>query len=89
MSFGQHLWSLRGKAGLSRSELSRRAAVPVSTLRNWENDRGMPSLAVIVRLADALGVPIERLAEGVEDPAGDEPDPVQVQPCRTRKRETP
>jgi hypothetical protein len=43
--------------------------VPVSTLRGWENDRGFPNLAAGVRLAEALGVPAERLAEGVEDPA--------------------
>ena len=52
----------------------RRAGVPVSTLRNWEGDRGMPGLPVLLRLAGALGVPVERFAEGLEDPAGDEPE---------------
>jgi hypothetical protein len=32
----------------------------------------MPGLAVLVRLAGALGVPVERFAEGVEDPAAEE-----------------
>jgi hypothetical protein len=31
-----------------------------------------PGLAAATRLAEALGVPAERFAEGVEDPAGDE-----------------
>jgi DNA-binding transcriptional regulator YiaG len=44
MSFGQYLRGLREGAGLSRPELARRAAVPSSTLRNWEADRGMPFL---------------------------------------------
>jgi transcriptional regulator with XRE-family HTH domain len=66
MSFGQHLRGLRDGAGLSRSELARRAAVPVSTLRNWEADRGFPGLPALLRLAGALGVPVERFAEGVE-----------------------
>jgi transcriptional regulator with XRE-family HTH domain len=74
MSFGRHMRALRGKAGLSRAELARRAGVPVATLRNWEQDRGMPGLPALLRLAEALGVPVERFAEGVEDPAGDEPD---------------
>jgi transcriptional regulator with XRE-family HTH domain len=39
MSFGGHLRALRGKAGVSRAELARRAGVPVSTLRHWENGR--------------------------------------------------
>ena len=69
MSFGQHLRSLREGAGLSRAELARTAGVPASTLRNWEGDRGMPGVPVSLRLAEALGVPVEGLAEGAEDPA--------------------
>jgi transcriptional regulator with XRE-family HTH domain len=72
MSFGQHLQAMRGQAGLSRAELARRSSVPASTLRNWENDRGFPTAAVFLRLAEALGVTPERLAEGVDDPAEEE-----------------
>jgi transcriptional regulator with XRE-family HTH domain len=75
MSFGGRLKALRQDAGLSRAELARGAGVPAGTLRNWENDRGFPGLAACLRLAAALGVPVERLAEGVEDPAGEEPEP--------------
>jgi transcriptional regulator with XRE-family HTH domain len=52
-----------------------RARVPVSTLRNWENNRGFPHLAAFMRLAEALGVSVERIAEGVDDPAEEEPGP--------------
>ena len=69
MTFGGHLRSLRELAGLSRAEVARQAGVPLSTLRNWESDRGFPSMAAFLRLAEALGVPAERLAEGVDDPA--------------------
>ena len=72
MSFGGHLRTLRREARLSRAELARRAGVPVSTLRNWENNRGFPGPAACLRLAEALGVPVERLAEGVNDPAENE-----------------
>ena len=72
MSYGGHLRTLRGEAGLSRAELARRARVPVGTLRNWENDRGFPGAPAFLRLAEALGVPVERLAEGVNDPAENE-----------------
>jgi transcriptional regulator with XRE-family HTH domain len=75
MSFGRHLRGLREAAGLSRPQLSRRAGVPVGTLRNWEADRGFPGLPAALRLAEALGVPVERFAEGVEDPAEDDPAP--------------
>jgi putative transcriptional regulator len=89
MSFGQHLRALRGNAGLSRPELALRAGVPAGTLRNWENDYGMPGLPVLLRLANALGVPVERFAEGIEDPAGDELKLAQRKPRRTRKGKTP
>ena len=63
---------MRERAGLSRAELARRAGVPVSTLRNWENGRGFPGVPALLRLAEALGVPAERLAEGADDPAENE-----------------
>jgi transcriptional regulator with XRE-family HTH domain len=80
MSFGRHLRALREGAGLSRAELARRAGVPASTLRHWENDRGFPSLAAGVRLAGALGVPVERIAERVEDLAEEEAGPLVSEP---------
>jgi transcriptional regulator with XRE-family HTH domain len=62
----------REGAGLSRAEPARTAGVPAGTLRNWEGDRGFPGLPAALRLAEALGVPVEQLAEGVEDPAAEE-----------------
>jgi transcriptional regulator with XRE-family HTH domain len=85
MSFGQHLRTLRTAAWLSRADAARRARVPVSTLRGWENDRGFPTLAALVRLAEVYGVSLERFAEGVEDPAEDEPEPTQGKPLRLPK----
>jgi putative transcriptional regulator len=85
MSFGGHLRTLREQAGLSRAELARRAGVPVSTLRHWENDRGFPRLPALLRITEVLGVPVERLAKGVEDPAVDEPKPAQRTPRRIGK----
>jgi len=82
MSFGGHLRALRKQAGLSRAELARSAGVPVSTLRHWENDRGFPGVPALLRLAEALGVPAERLAEGVHDPAEEEPKPAPEKPDR-------
>jgi transcriptional regulator with XRE-family HTH domain len=60
--------------------------VPVSTLRNWENGRGFPGVPAFLRLAEALGVPAERLAEGVDDPDQEEPEPsVGAKPRRVRR----
>jgi putative transcriptional regulator len=86
MTLGEHLRALRGEAGLSRREVARRADVPASTLRNWENDRGFPALPAFLRLARTLGVPVERLAEGVEDPAEEEAEPAPERAERPPKR---
>jgi DNA-binding XRE family transcriptional regulator len=72
MGFGHHLRGLREAARLSRAELARRAGISASTLRSWEGDRGFPGVRAGLRLAEALGVTLERLAEGVEDTADDE-----------------
>jgi transcriptional regulator with XRE-family HTH domain len=89
MSFGGHLRALRGEAGLSRAEAARRAGIPASTVRRWENDRGFRGVPALLRLAEALGVPAERLPEGGEDPAGDGPDPAQRRPRRGREKRQP
>jgi transcriptional regulator with XRE-family HTH domain len=72
-----------------RAALARRAGVPAGTLRHWEAGRGMPGLPALLRLAGALGVPVERFAEGVEEPEADEPAPVRPQapvPKRPRRK---
>jgi transcriptional regulator with XRE-family HTH domain len=89
MSFGSDLRALREEAGLSRAEAARRAGVAVSTLRSWEGDRGMPGLPAALRLAAVLGVPVERLTEGVEDPADDGPATGPEKPRRARKGKAP
>jgi transcriptional regulator with XRE-family HTH domain len=66
-----------------------RAIVPAATLRNWEGDRDMPGLLALRRLAEALGVPVERFAEGVEDPEEDEPATPPPKPRPRRKGTTP
>jgi transcriptional regulator with XRE-family HTH domain len=89
LSFGGHLRALREQAGLSRAEVARRAGVPASTLRDWESDRGFPTTRSgtgFFRLAGALGVPFERLAEGVEDPAVNEADEAPEERPGARKR---
>jgi hypothetical protein len=46
-------------------------------------------MAASLRLAEALGVPVERFAEGVEDPGEDEPAAPPERPPRRRKRKAP
>jgi hypothetical protein len=77
--------ALRRSLGELRREETTRllARVPASTLRNWENDRGFPERPAFRRLAVAPGVLVERLAEGGEGPAEEEPE--TARPRRARR----
>lgn len=57
----RNLVSLRHTRALTQDGLARDAGVPRSTIANLESGDGNPSLAVLVKVAGALGVPIDEL----------------------------
>src|SRR6185369_11818833 len=57
----RNLVSLRHTRSLTQDMLARHAAVPRSTIANLESGEGNPSLSVLVKVAAALGVPIDEL----------------------------
>jgi len=62
VQFGQHLSTLRKSVGLTRRDLARRARVSRRTLEGWELGRNGPCLLVSARLAEVLGISLDRLA---------------------------
>ena len=61
---GQMLASLRQARALSLDELSRQAGVSKSMLSQIERNQANPTVAVVWRLANALGVPLADLLQG-------------------------
>jgi XRE family transcriptional regulator, regulator of sulfur utilization len=57
----RNLASLRHTRSLTQEGLAKAADVPRSTIANLESGEGNPSLAVLVKVARALGVPIDEL----------------------------
>jgi len=57
----RNLVSLRHTRSLTQDGLARAAGVPRSTVANLESGEGNPSLVVLVKVAGALGVPIDEL----------------------------
>jgi len=57
----RNLAGLRHARSLTQDALAKAAAVPRSTIANLESGDGNPSLAVLVKVAGALGVPIDEL----------------------------
>ncbi|HWG47716.1 MAG TPA: helix-turn-helix domain-containing protein [Gemmataceae bacterium] len=85
-TLGQKLQRLRLTAGLTQVQLAEAAGVPLSTLRGWEVDRREPGLRAAARLAKALGVTAEDLADTVPiDEAGKSPRPAGP----SRRTQTP
>jgi len=57
----RNLASLRHTRSLTQDTLAKAAGVPRSTIANLESGAGNPSLVVLVKVAAALGVPIDEL----------------------------
>ena len=57
----RNLASLRYSRALTQGALARAAAVPRSTIANLESGVGNPSLTVLVKVANALAVPLDEL----------------------------
>ena len=57
----RNLGSLRHARALTQEALAKSAGVPRSTIANLESGEGNPSLTVLVKVAGALGVPIDEL----------------------------
>jgi transcriptional regulator with XRE-family HTH domain len=74
-TFGERLRALRLAAGMTQQALADSAGLAVSAVRVYEQGgrkRGEPTWASAIKLADALGVSLDRLA-GREPPAGEPP----------------
>ena len=84
MGFGRVLQEVREAVGLSQSELAREADVSIDSLRNWEQDRALPKIDVVTKLARAMGVSLDRLAYD-----GTDSQPTDAAPSNRKLRTSP
>jgi quercetin dioxygenase-like cupin family protein/DNA-binding XRE family transcriptional regulator len=61
LHLARNLVSLRHTRALTQDGLAKTASLPRSTIANLESGEGNPSLAVLLKVAGALGVPIDEL----------------------------
>jgi transcriptional regulator with XRE-family HTH domain len=74
MRFADMLKQAREKAGLSQTALAERTGLPLRSIQNWEQGHRAPRVAVVPRLAQAVGVPVEKLLVALaEGPAPQKP----------------
>lgn len=64
---GAQIRALRRQRGLTQSDLARRAGMKPGPVNAIENGRSLPSTGVLLRLAKAMGVAIEKVFEGEAD----------------------
>jgi len=71
-TFSERLKAFRIVAGLSQTELAARSGVPASVIRNYEQQRNAPLLENAIKLARALGQPLEAFlpSEGTDTSEG-------------------
>ena len=61
IEFGNRLYRLRRKAGLSQAQLGEKVGVSNKAVSKWENGLAKPGLEIVHRLADTLSVSVDEL----------------------------
>ena len=61
IEFGNRLYQLRKKAGLSQAQLGEKVGVSNKAVSKWENGQAKPGLDIVHRLADVLSVSVDEL----------------------------
>jgi transcriptional regulator with XRE-family HTH domain len=67
LTVGERLQELRLHAGLTQEALAARSGLSVHSIRGWEQDQRTPGLLAVYRIAQVMGLPMERFVEGVKD----------------------
>ena len=67
IEFGNRLYQLRKKAGLSQAQLGERVGVSNKAVSKWENGQAKPGLEIIHKLADVFSVSVDELLNGSSD----------------------
>lgn len=69
MSIGKQLTDLRNKKGLTRVQLAEELQIPMTTLRNYEQDQREPGHKFLVDAARYFGVTTDYILENEKSPA--------------------
>ena len=88
-TFGPFVARVRAERGLTQRELAERLYVSDKTVSKWERGLSLPSVPLLVPLAEALGLSISELMSCEESPgqgAWSGPTPTASSPPRSASR---
>lgn len=69
MSIGSQLTKLRNEKGLTRVQLAEELNIPMTTLRNYEQDEREPGHKFLIKAAQYFGVTTDFILENEKTPA--------------------
>jgi transcriptional regulator with XRE-family HTH domain len=81
--FASNLRSLREMRALTQAELGHRAGIGAASISHFETGQRVPSLESLVKVADALDVPVDALLGRGSVDAQTQVDPVFLQASRS------
>ncbi len=84
--FGNYLFELRRKKGMTQQELADELGVTNKAVSNWETGETFPETKQLIPLADIFGVSVDDLLRGRES-AAETKSPLSAQEQTAEKRE--
>jgi transcriptional regulator with XRE-family HTH domain len=66
MEFGEQISALRRKEGLTQERFAERLLVTRQAVSNWENDRNLPDIEMLIRISKEFHVSLDQLILGGE-----------------------
>lgn len=73
MEFGEKIKKARKKSGLTQSQLGNKLGVSASMLAQYETGKRKPKIETLLKLSEAMGVPLDELI-GLEEEEKTSPD---------------
>lgn len=67
MDFGEQLRKIRKDRGLTQQEVASKLNVSRQAISNWENNKNLPDLEMVVKLSMAFDLSLDQLILGGED----------------------
>ena len=67
MEFGEQIKQLRNEAGMTQEQFAENLHVTRQAVSNWENDRNLPDLEMLLQMSSTFDVSLDQLIKGGEN----------------------
>lgn len=67
MNFGEQIKKIRSENGLTQEQLATQLNVSRQTISSWENNRNLPDLEMVVKIAKVFNLSLDQLILGGSD----------------------